>query len=365
MVINLAYWAKVLKRICVLILSIIGIFIAIKLSIFYMPFLIALIIALILEPVIKFFIKNTSLNRKISSIIVLIVFFGLIIGLSTWGITRIIAESSNLLNGLNEYVEEAYKMWSNFIEKVDFDKINVSDDVKIAVEETFVDFLGKGSNAIKSGLTKVLNILTSIPTMLIYASITLISLYFITTDKVYIIDQMEHHLPRKWVNKICVHLSEILHTLGGYLKAQVVLIVISFFIVLIGLILLQIMDYNIEYPVLAAIGIGFVDALPILGTGTVMIPWIIISFLNNDLKLSIALTVIYIIVVTARQLLEPKIVGRHIGIHPIFTLLAMYTGFKFIGVMGMFVGPILLIILNNIYGTLLEKGVVKTILDRK
>ncbi len=365
MVINLAYWAKVLKRILILVLSIIAIYIAIKLSVFYMPFLIALIIALMLEPIIKFLIKNTHLNRKTSSILVLIVFFGIIIGFSVWGITRIIAESSELLAGLNQYVEQAYDKWESIIGKIDFNKINVSENVRVAVEETFVEFLGRGSNAIKEGLTKVLNILTSMPTILIYACITLLSLYFLTTDKVYIIDQMEHHLPRKWVNEISVHLSEIVHTLGGYLKAQVILILIAFFIVLIGLVLLQMLNYNIEYPVLAAIGIGFVDALPILGTGTVMIPWIIISFVNNDASLAIALSILYIIVVIVRQMLEPRIVGNHIGIHPIFTLIAMYTGFKIIGVMGMFVGPILLIILNNIYGTLLEKGVVKTILDRK
>ena len=365
MVMNLAYWAKVLKRIAILFFSIIGFFLALKLSIFYMPFLIAVIIALILEPVIKFFIKHTSLNRKTSAIIVLFFFFGIIIGGATWGITRLVAESNNLLNGLNVYVEEAYTKISEFIGKVNFDRINLSDDMKKTIEETFADFLGKGSNALKNALIKLLNIVTSLPTILIYASITLLSLYFITTDKAYIIDQMEHHLPRKWVNKICVHLSEILHILGGYLKAQAILIMISFFIVLIGLMLLQAMNYNIEYPFLAAIAIGFVDALPILGTGTVMIPWIIISFLNNDVKLAIALGCLYVIVVIARQLLEPKIVGKNIGIHPIFTLIAMYTGFKFMGVIGMFVGPILLIILNNIFGTLLEKGVVKTILDRK
>ncbi len=365
MVINLAYWAKVLKRIAILIFSIIVFFLALKLSIFYMPFLIAVIIALILEPVIKFFIKHTSLNRKTSAIIVLFFFFGIIIGGATWGTTRLIAESNNLLNGLNVYVEEAYTRISEFIGKVNFERINLSDDIKKTIEETFADFLGKGSNALKNTLIKLLNIVTSLPTIFIYASITLLSLYFITTDKVYIIDQMEHHLPRKWVNKICVHLSEILHILGGYLKAQAILIIISFFIVLIGLMLLQAMNYNIEYPFLAAIAIGFVDALPILGTGTVMIPWAIISFLNNDARLAIALSVLYIIVVIARQLLEPKIVGKNIGIHPMFTLVAMYTGFKFIGVIGMFVGPILLIILNNIYGTLLENGVVKTILDRK
>ena len=73
---------------------------------------------------------------------------------------------------------------------------------------------------------------------------------------------------------------------------------------------------------------------------------------------------LYIIITVVRQFLEPKVVSNQIGIHPIFTLIAMYTGFKFMGVMGLLLGPIILIILKNIFGTLIDKGVVKTILDR-
>lgn len=65
-----------------------------------------------------------------------------------------------------------------------------------------------------------------------------------------------------------------------------------------------------------------------------------------------------------RQFVEPRIVSGQIGIHPIFTLIAMYTGFKFVGVWGLLIGPIVLIILKNIYGTLIDKGVVKGILER-
>lgn len=65
-----------------------------------------------------------------------------------------------------------------------------------------------------------------------------------------------------------------------------------------------------------------------------------------------------------KQVLEPKLVSKNIGIHPIFTLIAMYTGFRFIGIWGMIVGPIILIILKNIFSTLIDKGVVKAILER-
>lgn len=112
-------------------------------------------------------------------------------------------------------------------------------------------------------------------------------------------------------------------------------------------------------------GIGFVDALPILGSGTVMIPWAIISAVNGDLKLGIAIFALYVIILVVHQLLEPKVVGNNIGIHPVFTLIAMYTGFKFSGIIGLFIGPIVLIILQNVFETMIDNGIVKTILDRK
>ena len=95
-----------------------------------------------------------------------------------------------------------------------------------------------------------------------------------------------------------------------------------------------------------------------------MIPWSVILAFSGDIKLSMGIFTLWCIMSVIRQLIEPRIVSGQIGIHPIFTLLSMYTGFKFIGVWGLLLGPIVLIILKNIYGTLLDKGVVKTILER-
>ena len=101
------------------------------------------------------------------------------------------------------------------------------------------------------------------------------------------------------------------------------------------------------------------------GAGTAMIPWAIISAVNGDLRLGMALFVLYVIILVVRQLLEPRIVGKNIGVHPIFTLIAMYTGFKISGLIGLILGPIVLIILQNIFETMIDNGIVKTILDRK
>ena len=195
-------------------------------------------------------------------------------------------------------------------------------------------------------------------------AVTFLSLYFICTDKVYMIDQLEHHLPEMWVKKIYKHLKEIMEVLGRYLKAEAILVLVSFIISLIGLYIFKLTGMKVSYPLLYALGIGFVDALPIFGSGSVMVPWAIITACNGDIRLAISIFVLWIIMSVVRQFIEPRIVGNHIGIHPIFTLIAMYTGFKISGVIGLFIGPIALIILKNIFSNLLDKGVVKSIFSR-
>ena len=96
-----------------------------------------------------------------------------------------------------------------------------------------------------------------------------------------------------------------------------------------------------------------------------MIPWAIICALNGDINLGIAIIVLLIIMSLVRQFLEPKLVSKNIGVHPIFTLIAMYTGFKVIGIIGLLAGPIVLIIVKNIFANLIDKGVFKTIFDRR
>lgn len=100
------------------------------------------------------------------------------------------------------------------------------------------------------------------------------------------------------------------------------------------------------------------------GSGTVMIPWAIICGINGELTLGISIIILLIVMSISRQFLEPRLVSKNIGVHPIFTLIAMYSGFKLIGIIGMLIGPIILIILKNIFATLIEQGVMKTIFDK-
>ncbi len=361
MVVDMSYFRKVLKNILILLFSLIFIYFSFKLAIFYIPFLIGFIISQIIEPIIKLVSKKTKLSRKTSAVIVLILIFTLLIGLIIWGIVNLVTETTNLLQGVNNYVEQAYTKIQGYIENI---KINIPENIINILNDSagkIIDFLSKYTTEI---LTKFMQGLTSIPIAIIYVVITILSTYFIVSDKIYILDQIEHHFPKSWFKKICMKIKKILNALGNYFKAQGTLVLISFIEVLIGLYIIKWIGLNVSYPLLSALGIAFVDALPILGSGTVIIPWAIISSINGDIHLAIALIILFVIITVVRQILEPKIVSNKIGVHPIFTLIAMYTGFKTIGIIGLFIGPIVLIILQNVFETIIDNGIVKTILDK-
>jgi len=357
---DLNYIYKVLRKLINIVLIIIGIYIGSKLAVFYMPFLIAFIISLIVEPAIRYLMKKTNLTRRMSAIIIFLIVFSIIIGGVTWGIVSLVSESTNLLQTLNFYIDKAYAQIQGVVGKMSITKISISSNISNLFQDASTDILYKVSGWLTQFLTKFINVITSIPTIAIYTVITILSLYFMCTDRIYILDMMEHHMPSKWVHKIAIHIKAISKSLGGYLKAEATLILVSFSISVIGLYVLKFVGMNVKYPLLMGLGISFVDALPILGAGTIMLPWAIGSALNGDLRLGISIAVIWIIMSVVRQILEPKIVSGKIGIHPIFTLIAMYTGFRVIGVFGILVGPIVLIILKSIFANRLEQGISKS-----
>lgn len=351
----------ILKKFFIILIIATLFFLTYKLSIFYIPFIIAYLISLIVEPCIKWINKKVHISRKVSSIIVLATIFLFLIGIIILGGVKLVSETTNLLGGLNTYLDKMIKFINDI--KRSLTNFNLSKDVINIFEKSTTDFINSIGNYIKNILTATLKYITSLPNILINIIITILATYFITSDKFYILDRMEHHLSKKMVGKIVIHAKQITSSLGKYLKAEITLSVITFIVVLTGLNIFYLLGMEVEYPILMAILIGFVDALPILGAGGIMVPWAIILFLNKNTALSISILGLYVFTLVEKQLLEPKLVSNNIGIHPIFTLIAMYTCFRLIGVIGLLIGPIILIILKNIFSETLDKGIINSIVD--
>lgn len=264
MIFDVSYWTRVFKRILYVVFILLGLYIGLKLSVFYMPFLVAFIISLMVEPAIKFIMRKTNLTRRTSSIIIFVIVSLIILGTLTWLIITLFSESSSLLQGLNNYFDKAYIQFQSLISTFNYDKIHLSSEVLSVIENSTEDLLTTASNWLRGALTGLINFVTSLPSIAICIGITVVALYFICVDKIYILDQIEYHLPKVWVKKIRVHLKELIDSLGGYLKAEATLILVSFIVSLIGLYILEFSGFNVQYPLLMALFIGFVDALPIL-----------------------------------------------------------------------------------------------------
>lgn len=196
------YWTSVLKRIFLVFIATILTFIAFKLAIFYMPFLIAFIISLIIEPLIRKLMKKFKLTRRLSAIIVFVITFGIIIGLLGWGIATIVSESSNLLSDFNNYYDNIYMQVQKLLEKFNSVKLRFSKELIDIIEKNSFTILDNISNYFQGFLMKIVNGIKLIPCIMIYVGVTILALYFICTDKIYMLDELEHHLPERWMKEL-------------------------------------------------------------------------------------------------------------------------------------------------------------------
>lgn len=324
-----------------------AVFLVLKMAYFFMPFFIALVIASIIEPFVKFICKKTTLVRKYSAIIALVIVFSILIGIITVSAILITSEITNLLSDFPKFGNDIFKSVENVSRFLKLEDVNVSDDVKQFVINTTNEVLGKGLGYLKDFLINFLNLITRIPSFIVYLIITILATYFITTDRILLLDDIEQRIPKKWIRNANNNFQSVISVLGKFLKAELTLVCISFVIVLIGLYVFEFLGMNVKSPFLIALGIGFVDLLPILGSGTVMLPWGIALIILGDVTLGVSVLGLLVLITVVRQVLEPKIVSNNLGIHPLYTLIAMYIGFKISGVLGLLFGPIILIIIIN------------------
>lgn len=145
-------------------------------------------------------------------------------------------------------------------------------------------------------------------------------------------------------------LSRVRNALTGWLKAQLKLSGMSFLIVAAGLFLLR-----VPYAVLWALLTALVDAIPVLGTGTVLLPWALVCLLQGETVRAIGLLAVYAVAFLARTALEPRLVGKQLGLDPLMTLIALYAGYRLWGIGGMLLAPLLSVAAKELSSLKAEK----------
>ncbi len=356
---------KIIERIGIFLGTLLLLFFIYKFAIYFMPFLIAGIIALIIEPVIKFCMNKLKMSRRVSAVLVVglaIILFALGI---VYGTISLADEVIKLTSNLGPYVAEIVENTQEFVSTIGEQYPEIPSQVMQGVETSLVSFVNSMGDVIATWATNLLKWLFSIPRLITTIVITILALIFFTKDRIYVIDMLEHHLPKSWIKKISQVVGETFSTIGGYIRVYAKIILITFIELYIAFTICRIIGFGIDYPFTLALVIALIDILPILGVGTVLIPWAIWLFATGNIGFGIAIAITYIVIFIIRQFIEPKLVSKQFGIHPLITLFAMYAGFKVAGVFGLILGPITLMILKCIFAKQLDRGLFKDLFDEK
>lgn len=362
---KMKYYLKIFSKFAIFGFILLGIWLAYQTAIFYMPFVIALGIAMLTEPLIKFFMKKTKLKRKLASIVSLLLIVSAIVILVTILIMSLITESSKLVGNLNTYISDAYNFGMGIFKDVQSGKIEIPNEVMQLAEKSLGGFLESLKTFLGNFFTGLMNTITAIPSWITFGFTTILAVIFICFDREYVSNICQKHIPKKWIEKARMIFKETCSVAIEYLKAEAKLSSMCFILMLIGLTGMDLFGLKVEYPIIMAIFIGFVDLLPIFGAGAVMIPWIIYLLITGNIPLTIGVSILWIIWAIIKNIAEPKMISKQMGLHPIFTLIGMYTGFKLFGVLGLMFGPILLLVIKNIFKELISKGVLKTIFEQE
>ena len=343
--------------------TLIVVFLLFKLGIFLFPFVLAFIFSMITQPIARFINKKTHLSAKVSTIISIVAFFLVLFGLMSVVSIKFIEEIYNLSKNLRGSSAQFNELWNKSLDQ-GFVYIDYLPKEFITQIQSYTgEFINFAARSATTFVNQTIRFITSIPTLIIYTSITILSTLLMSLDKNDIVKFLEHQFPISWLNKIYNIKRDILSVFGSYLRAQLILVTICFFELLIALNLFLSLGLNVKYPLIFSIVISLIDALPILGAGAILIPWSIFSFITGDIKLGFAIFILYVIVLAVRQLLEPKLISQKIGVHPLVTLVSMYSGFKLLGIVGFLIGPIVMIILKNVFSKELENGFFREIFE--
>ena len=174
--------------------------------------------------------------------------------------------------------------------------------------------------------------------------VALISAYFFTKDRDLIRSVYQEHLAPLLGISVSTTKTELKASVWGYIKTQFILMGFTFTITIIGMLVMK-----SPYPLLLSIIIAIIDSLPFFGSGFILWPGAVIHLLTGNTFLAIGYMVLYAAIQVMRQILQPKILGTQIGLHPLLTLFSMYFGFQCIGVLGLIIGPIIAVILKAFF----------------
>lgn len=316
-----------------------------------MPFLIGFLIALALRPITKFL--NKILNSKGKGIAVFVVAaFYATVALILWLlITFLFTQLTDLINIMpNLYFNKIEPLLLEFNDWIVANTKTISPDAANTLSQIITNGISYISDIIKNTSITVVQIVTKLisnfPLYLISVIFTIVLSVFISVEYNNITTFIKRQLPEKFNSTFEEARVFLTGTLWKMIKSYIIIMFITFLEILTGLSLLKV---NYALPIAAIIAV--LDIMPVVGTGGIIIPWAIIELILKNYTLGIGLLLLYLTVTVIRNIIEPRIVGHQIGLHPIITITVMYAGLRLFGFFGLLVAPIIAILVKYLNDT--------------
>lgn len=340
------YWKVIVSLAFSLVGTLLFLYLGYKLLGFFMPFVIGWFIAYIASPVVNWLEKRVKIVKKLGSVIMIVGVLAAVCFIIYFIISTLWKEISFLIQdmpGMYRDLESGLSQIGNSMEGV-FGKLpdGVQEGWHTMVAN-FDEMMGELMSRISEPTVSAAGrFAKSIPSVLVATIVTFISAYFFIAEREDVIRWSKKVAPDALVSRMTMVIDNLKFAVGGYLKAQLKIMVVVYIILVVGFMIL-----NIHFSFLLGLLIALLDFLPFFGTGTALIPWAIYQFFMGNYKLVVGLVILYAVTQLVRQLIQPKLVGDSMGLRPLLTLFLLYTGYKIGGVFGMiFAVPIGMIAIN-------------------
>ncbi len=323
----------------------------------FLPFIIGYFYTLAVRPLMSLFTRKLKLPSWISAVLVMIVSIGVIGGIASLVITKVFEQVRNIYtqfpiiyqNGLNTFNNTKTQLLGLYE--------MLPQNIQMSIQAFGTNFTSKIAEFINTQSLPMISYAgataRALPKVFVGLIVFFLASFFMLSEPDTFTNMFKAHIPdgikKKWANVK----FQLKSYLGGYIKAQCIIMLVAFCILFLGLSIL-----GVEFSLIIAIGIAVLDALPFFGSGAVLWPWALINFINGDLKGGIAMLVIYVVIVMTRQFIEPKIVSKKIGTNPLLTLMSMYIGYKTFSIGGMILGPVILLCSISFYKAGVFDGII-------
>lgn len=302
------------------------------------PFLLAFILYSLSKPL-NHFLRRFHFNPSLSALLSLLI----VASVFCYVVWLIFSSAISELQGLSLHLSDIYTSATKTVQSVTtrLSSIDIFSKKVISPQIT-QSLLSQFSKFITSFTASLLGYAKNVAGIFVVVFTSFFICFFMLKDKNLIISFLKNSLSKNIYEALIKTKKTTFSVAGKYLKAQLLMVFTTFLLLLIGFFILK-----VEYTLLLAFLISLVDAIPVLGTGTILIPWAVISLISKNSALGWGLLSLYGVCALTRQIAEPKIIGNKLGIHPLISIISIYIGVQLFGLWGLIIGPISAVLLKN------------------